>query len=241
MTVREVKGAGQGIWSEVWEQILMTDVAFFRRLSVRSLDRIRPAIAHFIDEKEILGHGVEIDDRARLLVAAAACRLTLNIPAETYTRLRCVDVYATLFEDEGDGHRIEGNARLHRVSLAFDRLEAGLRGGSGENVGYHEFAHVLDTSDGLFDGVPPLLVDPSLHRSWTLVLEAELARVRAAVEAGEPTVISRHATASESELFAYATEVFFEAPTSLREAHPALYALLAKYYAQDPLAAAGRV
>jgi Mlc titration factor MtfA (ptsG expression regulator) len=37
-----------------------------------------------------------------------------------------------------------------------------------------------------------------------------------------------------SELFAYATEKFFACPAQLLAAHPALYALLAAYYAQDP-------
>lgn len=226
-------------WSEEREQILLSDVAFFRRLSVRDMDTIRPRIARFIEEKEIVGFGIEVDDRVRVLVAAAACRLALNLPGETFSRLRRVEVFPTSFEDRY-GDELQGRAEVHCVSLAFDSLEAGLRGDLGQNVGYHEFAHVLDASDGISDGVPPLLMNPALHRVWTRVMSAELARLRDTSEAAPPTVLDANAAKDEAELFAYATEAFFETPAQLHAAHPELYALLATYYAQDPLKSAAR-
>lgn len=226
------------MWSNTWECILLSDVIFYRRLGNKSRERLRAAVTRFVREKDILGIDVEIDDRVRLLVAAAASRLALNLPGETYTRLRFVEVHRTTFGERTD--RREGTARLHRVALAFDELEAGLREESdGQNVGYHEFSHVLDASDGVFDGVPPLLVNPTLRRGWVEVLAADLARLRAQVAAGEPTVLSASAAEDEAELFAYATEKFFAAPARLHAAHPDLFALLMAYYRQDPRAAQG--
>lgn len=228
------------LWSEDRERTLLSEVAFFRRLSVRDLDNLRHSIARFVQEKEIIGHGIEVDDRVRLLVAAPACRLALNLPGETYTRLRGVHLFPTTFEDTS-GAPILGTATVYNVALALDALEAGLACESGDNVGYHEFAHVLDASDGISDGVPPLLVDPSLHRVWTRTMGAALARLQAAVEASEPTTfLDARASKNEAELFAYATEAFFGVPAWLLGAHPDLYDLLMRYYRQNPLNDEGR-
>jgi MtfA peptidase len=218
-------------WPEIWENTLVSEVAFYKRLREQDRARLRPAIARFIREKEIVGYGVEVDVRVRLLVAAPACRLALNLPGETYSRLRCVELLPTTFETGAD-ERVLGTGGLYVVSLAFDALVAGLYADDGHNVGYHEFAHVLDASDGIANGVPPLLVNPLLHRIWSPVLSAALERVRTAAE---PTGLDSYAGKNEVELFACATEAFFELPGTLREMSPDLYELLAKFYGQDPL------
>jgi hypothetical protein len=45
--------------------------------------------------------------------------------------------------------------------------------------------------------------------------------------------------ANEAELFAVATEAFFERPRELARKHPELYAMLADAYGQDPAGHAG--
>jgi ATP-dependent Clp protease ATP-binding subunit ClpA len=227
------------MWPATWESILRSDVAFYRRLRPRERERFRAVVARFVRDKRVVGVDVGVDDRTRLLVAAAACRLALNLPGETYSRMRVVEVQRTSFDAYLHDTAVEvvGTAELHRVVIALDALQAGLREEGRENVGYHEFAHVLDASDGISDGVPLMLADPSLRRRWIEVMTRELARHRAAVEAGEPTVLAAHARKSAVEFFAYATEAFFGVPEDLRAARPELYALLATYYAQEPVGA----
>jgi ATP-dependent Clp protease ATP-binding subunit ClpC len=224
------------VWPASWESFLLSDVAFYRSLRPRERERFRASVVRFVREKRVVGIDVEVDDRARVLVAAAACRLALNLPGETYGRLRVVEVQRTSFDAvlHDDIVEVLGTAELHRVVIALDALRAGLRDGGQENVGYHEFAHVLDASDGVSDGVPLMLQDPSLRRRWIQVMSAELARHRAAVEAGETTLIAAHAGKNEAEFFAYATEAFFGVPDELRAAHARLHALLATYYGQAP-------
>ncbi len=50
------------------------------------------------------------------------------------------------------------------------------------------------------------------------------------------TVLDPYGAESPEEFFAVASEAFFVAPTDMRGEHPALYALLAGYYRQDPAA-----
>jgi hypothetical protein len=216
--------------------ILERDVGFFRRLERGQQGRLMVAIERFIDSKPILGAGgFTVDERVRVLVAASACRLALNLVAERYHRLEWVHVMPAAFD-----HRTglcDGTAQgCYSISLAFDELESGLREhGNGNNVGYHEFAHVLDASDGIMDGIPPLLLAPQLRTRWRAVLARNLSRLRFAIDASIPTVLPAEAAHDEAELFAYATEQFFERPQPFCNAHPDLYALLQSYYKQDPL------
>ena len=57
------------------------------------------------------------------------------------------------------------------------------------------------------------------------------------VDAGRDTVLDPYAAHGPDEFFAVASESFFVTPAALRDAHPALYPLLAGFYRQDPAAA----
>jgi hypothetical protein len=54
------------------------------------------------------------------------------------------------------------------------------------------------------------------------------------VDAHRPTVLDSYGATSPAEFFAVATEAFLERPRALRTALPELYAVLARYYRQDP-------
>lgn len=103
----------------------------------------------------------------------------------------------------------------------------------GENVGYHEFAHALDGADGSMDG--EVQGPPGPHYAvWTQVIASARADVVRAVRSGTAPPIDAYAGKCDAELFAVATEWFFERPRDLRAAMPAVYDLLRGLYRQDP-------
>ena len=131
--------------------------------------------------------------------------------------------------------------------------------GDGYNVVIHEFAHKLDMRNGDADGIPPL--PAGIARSdWETTLLAAYddfcARVDASAEtcgcgnaedetealdaAAEDfyaqTGFDSYAAHSPGEFFAVMSETFFEDPLTLRSAYPAFYALMARFYRQDPAA-----
>jgi Mlc titration factor MtfA (ptsG expression regulator) len=65
-------------------------------------------------------------------------------------------------------------------------------------------------------------------------MEAEFTALRAAEEAGTPTLIDQYGATNPAEFFAVVTEAFFERPVQLRARHPALYDELQRFYRQDP-------
>ena len=66
------------------------------------------------------------------------------------------------------------------------------------------------------------------------ILRHECERLREDDELGRLTVLDPYGAESPAELFAVATESFFETPRPLRKRHPELYAELVRFYRQDP-------
>lgn len=127
------------------------------------------------------------------------------------------------------------------------------------NVVIHEFAHKLDMTNGEVDGMPAF--SRKLHAdldedAWRDVLHASFDDFNARLDDVEHAIprhvdpesaradryfaalpIDAYAATDEGEFFSVSSEAFFVAPEGLQAAYPAWYALLAKYYRQDPLRA----
>jgi len=118
--------------------------------------------------------------------------------------------------------------------LAWDRvLRDGQRPQDGHNLVYHEFAHKLDMLDGSADGTPPLANRAELAE-WSKACEQAFLALRANTARGAETVLDAYGATNEAEFFAVATEHFFDRPRTLQKQLPALYAVLARFYRQDP-------
>jgi len=126
------------------------------------------------------------------------------------------------------------------------------------NVVIHEFAHKLDLASGEADGLPRF--HPRLHADldpddWCAVLDdahADFCAMVDRLEARFPRHLDPESEAGRrhydtlpldaygaddpAEFFAVATEAYFVAPQRLREAFPALHAMLDRYY-RPPLRA----
>ena len=86
-------------------------------------------------------------------------RLARNLSLDLYDELRTIVLYPSHYRHPGSDAVILGEAhRWGQVILSWDAVQSGLANPSdGHNTAVHEFAHVLDASDGAFDGTPELL------------------------------------------------------------------------------------
>ena len=98
-----------------------------------------------------------------------------------------------------------------------------------ENVGVHEFAHLVEQEE-VEGGLPPE-VPPEVVRQWVGYVARELAH-----PSNQRAGISDYAYTNEHEFFAVLSEYFFGSPETLRAKDPALYDLLRKLFHQDPAA-----
>lgn len=223
---------------EDWRATLEEWVGFYRSLDEGGRRRFEREVRFFLDEQVITGpRAAPLDDELRLLVAASAVVLAFGRRGFRYPRLRDVVVYDDAFDDRYDV-RADGDilGMVHGqgpILFSARSLRQGFRGEhDGRNVGYHEFAHVLDFEQGRADGVPGFMPWGAIQ-PWLRVMHEETARA-----GRHRSLLRRYAAKNEAEFFAVATEVFFERPDALAEKHPELYRLLRDTYGQDP--AAGR-
>lgn len=220
--------------------------SFLRTLPAADQARLRDCVAAFLHEKSIHGAGgLELDDAMRLLIAAQACLLVLNLDLDWYDDWVEVIVYPDEFiveheytDEDGVVHRV----REPRSGEAWDRGPVVLSwvdaeaadGGDGYNVVIHEFAHKLDLRNGDADGYPPLHAGMS-RQDWNGAFSAAYADFERRIANWEDTLIDEYAAEDPGEFFAVMSEVFFERPDALHQDYPGVYRQLALFYRQDPL------
>lgn len=233
---------------EAWLTAVREHLPHYELLSVEEQSRLLGDIQVFVAEKYWDGcGGLTVTDEMKVVIAAHACLLTLALPQRDYPNVRSILLYPETYRapsrqigpggivTEGMIHR-QGEAwRDGPVVLAWSDVVAGIRHpADGRNVVFHEFAHKLDMVDGDADGTPRIENSDAAYRTWYEVMSAEFHRLRQSAAMRLPTLLDPYGAKDAAELFAVATEVFFEQPRELRSLHPRLYAILTDYYHQDP-------
>jgi MtfA peptidase len=234
---------------EVWTRIITRNLPIFRRFSLADQTELMGHIHVFLAEKYFEGcGGLELTDEIRVTIAAQACILLLHRQTDYYPELTTILVYRSAYiakEDrylgdniweQGEAGRLGHTGRqLGSLVLAWDEAKRGAADpADGANLVMHEFAHQLDFEDFRTDGAPAL-VTRAEYLAWARVMSREFEALRAAAEAGTPTVLDTYGATNAAEFFAVATEAFFERPCALRARRPELYAQLARFYRQDPI------
>lgn len=231
-----------------WREMLERDFPLYRGLSPEERERLHGHVHVFLAEKSFEGcGGLEMTDEIRVLIAAQACLLLLNLEAaDYYPSLRSILVYPStmvpVYAHEpthgtvaGEPHPVLGQSWGHgTVILSWDSVRRGVAAvDDGKNVVFHEFAHQLDQEEGEADGVPPL-ESASAFLAWGRVMREHFEALQEAAEEGRPTVLDDYGAVNPAEFFAVATESFIEKPVQLQKKHPELYRELADYYGLDP-------
>lgn len=219
-----------------------------QRLPALERRRLRRLASLFLDRKTIVGAGsFQVDEEMRVMIAAQACLLVLNLSLDYFDGWVEVIVYPDAFivsHPHADGSgvvhhetRTLGGEAWGRgpVILSWEDIDPDGRGQrAGHNVVLHEFAHKLDMLNGPADGLPPLHPNMVL-KHWSEDLSEVYSRLQHQVAAHHPTLIDPYATVSPAEFFAVISESFFESPRILKQHFPALYEELNCFYRQDPL------
>ena len=229
-------------------------------------DRLRALCEQFLREKTISGaRGFQVTATVRATIAAQACLPVLALGLAGYRDFVEIVVYPAQFKVSRRNTDEAGVVHETEDWLAGEAMEGGPvvlswedvapdRDDTGTNVVVHEFIHKLDMLDGQADGIPPL--PQALRDAWESTLDAayddfcdQLDAVERAIprhidpesEAADAwyrgLVLDPYAATDPGEFFAVSGELFFFDPAALQQAFPAWYALLSRFFRQDPLAA----
>jgi Mlc titration factor MtfA (ptsG expression regulator) len=236
--------AAQRPFPAEWQSVLERRVRFYRGLDDAQKARFRQMIGVFLDEVRVTGVRTDVDDTVRVLVAAGAIIPVFGFEDWEYHRLGEVLIYPGSFDKDyhtdqvpdanilgltGLGH-LRGVVILSKPSLLAGFAESP----SAENVGVHEFTHLVEEEEverGL-----PAEVPPDAVQSWVQYVGREL-KHPSHTGAG----INSYAYTNEHEYFAVLSEYFFGSPETLKVKDPALYDMLRKLFHQDPVAVMSHV
>ncbi len=221
-----------------WEVVLQRDVAFFRALLPGEQVRFRRELMVFLGEKRVTGIRTDIDTKTLVLVGASAIIPIFGFSDWEWDQIDEVLVYPARFNRDfqfegGDGRStlgMVGTGVMNRVMiLAKPDLHQGFKNaGDKRNVGLHEFAHLVDKSDGAIDGIPAVGLTREAVGPWVDLIRRKMREI----EEGNSD-INRYALTNEAEFFSVATEYFFERPGIMERKHPELFAMMQKVFRQD--------
>jgi hypothetical protein len=232
-------------WAEVRRRLPLLD-----GLSDDEEQRLRERAVLFLHAKHLSAlPGVELDAIDRLTLAAQAELPLLHLAElDWYRGFHEIVLYPDDFvspqrhrDASGVVHEWEGQHsgeawQQGPVILAWPGVQTS-GGWDAYNLVIHELAHKLDMLTGDANGLPPL------HRSmrvkdWACAMQSAYDAMNAQLDADphSATAIDAYAAENPAEFFAVTSEYFFSAPDLLVEAFPAVYAQLALFYRQDPLA-----
>lgn len=219
-----------------WEQVLQAHVAFFRALPDPEKERFRQIIQVFLDEVRITGIRTPVDDTVRVLVAASAAIPIFGFHDWEYHRLGEVLVYPGSFGEkyqstESADENTLGMVGLKHLSGVMILSKPSLLGGfdnstSKDNVGVHEFAHLVEQEEAAH-GLPPEVPWQAV-KHWVAYVAQELSH-----PPRNHSYINSYAYTNEHEFFAVLAEYFFKSPDLLQKKDPQLYAMLREMFHQD--------
>ena len=217
-----------------WEAVLQQHVVFFRALSPDQQQRFRRDLQVFLDETRITGVGAEVDVTTRVLAGARAIIPVFGHPEWEWREISEILIRPGRFDMDptnkgGDSNVLGmvGTGTMNRVMILSkpDLLRGFKNPSDKQNVGLHEFAHLVDKSDGRIDGIPAVGLDRETIGPWIELVRRKMQEIRD----GESD-LRDYALTNEAEFFAVATEAFFERPDAMQVRHPELYAAMEKIF-----------
>ncbi len=242
--------ARREIPQDLWKRTLVR-YPFLRRRSAADEAELKRLTSLFLDRKEFsVAGGLRLTDALVVSIAAQAVLPVLRLGLDRYDGFVGIVVHPGQVVARREVADDDGLVHAYDEVLAGEAMEggpimlswqdvraAGPMAAQGYNVVIHEFAHVLDMADGLADGVPLLPADLS-RADWAATLQCSfedfVGEVETAEAAGTEPSLDPYGASAEEEFFAVASEAFFVSPARLKGAYPALYALLQRFYRQDP-------
>ena len=230
----------------VWHKATR-EIAALQALNAVQMAHLRELTTWFLHTKAINGaHGLDVSLSMRVVVAAQACLLILNLGTDYFDNWVEVILYPGAFRvnrEQTDAiGLVHKNARVLSgeswlrgpVILSWDDVERDSYQQTGSNVVLHEFAHKLDGLSGVTNGMPPLRRGMSRKR-WANALSSAYDALCLQVATGESPCINPYAATNPAEFFAVLTEYFFTAPEILKNCYPEVHQQLALFYQQRVL------
>ncbi|MEH6448106.1 MAG: zinc-dependent peptidase [Oleispira sp.] len=225
-------------WQPEWSAFLQQKVSFYRNLSTADKLCFEQRCLLFLATTRVeSSQDVEVVDNDKLLVAASAIIPVWGFPGWHYFNIESVILLPARFNEQYQyglpDSRISGmvgtGVMSGKMVLSKPDLHQGFANSRDkQNVGIHEFVHLIDMADGQCDGFPERVAQFEFSAPWFDFVQHKINEV----ELGKSN-INDYAATNQAEFFAVSSEYFFERPKMLQRKHPQLYDYLSDFYQQN--------
>lgn len=209
---------------------------------------LREQATLFLADKAVVpAEGFALSAAQQIEIAIWACLPVLKLGLAGYDSFHAVIVYPDEFLAPREEMDEAGVVHIGHEQVAGESWDAGpillswadveaARVPDGYNVVIHECTHKLDLTDGEMNGVPALLARGIAPSEWQQIMREAWRTVGQEEKLLGYTSVDDYALESPAEFFAVLSEHFFTAPAELQADLPQAFALLERYYGQQPLA-----
>ncbi len=261
-----LQAAARAPFPEEWAKLIIKKSSLYRRLPEQLKTKLHQLINLFlykIDFAPLEGEEppIEITEEMRVLVAAEASVLILNLRTDP---IECINLYDVVKKVHIAQNLIDGNvvgqwrSNASLVLVWPYTIDDSKTSEDKSNVTIHEFAHALDSAadskcDGnpfelkekkrrgkhveiqLFDGRAFEAKEIESANQWQEIIDAMHEDLEKIYKLrGGNNVISEYGSTNPTEFFAVATEVYFDQPKNLQKVAPDVYRLINLFYELDP-------
>lgn len=225
-------------WQSGWSELLAKHVSFYGHLYAKDKLLFEQRCLQFLGSTKVEGGvAVEVEDLDRLLVAASAIIPVWHFEGWHYFNLQAVYLLPASFNDDFECGKADslctgmvgGGPMQGKMALSKPALHQGFNiSNDKQNVGIHEFVHLIDMADGNCDGYPERLLEFQYALPWFELVRKKMDDIDA-----QKSNIRDYGATNEAEFLAVSSEYFFERPAMLKRKHPKLYAALEEIYKMD--------
>ncbi|WDE00764.1 zinc-dependent peptidase [Thalassomonas actiniarum] len=220
-----------------WSLFLAQEVSFYRSLNEQDKVIFEQRALLFLETTTVESGQLNVTEQDKLLVAASAIIPVWAFPDWHYLNLKTVYLLPHAFNENFEigqpdscitgmvgtgpmaGKMILSQPALH-LGFSNDRDK--------QNVGIHEFVHLIDMMDGKCDGYPERLLEHQYSIPWFELMEKKIQEITR-----RKSNIRQYGATNPAEFLSVTSEYFFERPQMLQQKHPVLFASLSEIYQQD--------
>jgi MtfA peptidase len=232
-------------WQQQWTDFLNDKVAFYRVLGDEDKLVFNQRAILFLSTTVVEAGQFTVTEEDGLLVAASAIIPVWAFPKWHYFNLKKVFLLPAAFNNRFECGQPDSNITgmvgtgpmAGKLALSRPALYQGFENSRDkQNVGIHEFVHLIDMADGECDGYPERLKQHAFSIPWFELVEQKIQAIHL-----KKSNIREYGATNRAEFLSVASEYFFERPKMMQDKHPQLFALLTEFYQQDVLSIADDV
>lgn len=209
--------------SQQQKAILVNEVAFYNRLSVKEKQFFEHRVATFIKEKNFYGRKeFEITDEVLILISSTAVMLTFGFKEYLIELLSNIVVYPSIFYSKAneDYHKGEFNPHVQTLVMSWEHFKEGFDiTNDNVNLGIHEFTHAIHLNSLQSDTVSAVVFNDGYDALIHILSNNELLRQ----ELIRSRYFRDYAFTNQYEFLAVIFEAFFESPDEFKQQFPDIY------------------